>query len=554
MCKKWIVSFLASATLIILSSTIFASSSFKISINGESVKLPNQAKVEDDQLLVPIRWITEKLGATLGWNEAESSINIKTANQIQIDRFMDVKRDTTAKKLVELWLQGLRTRSGSLQYATLSPKLQQSTYKTFENQYWGTGGSSPWMENVVISPEEHVQDNLVRFVVDYDLASSNWHWSGGRKEITVERILSSPYEAWEITSIHTKFNEYEIFTPSETVNDTNTKASGSVHLTDNEVKDILEELIPKATTIYGMFNGSGWFTCDGNKTIPGAENYCLATGDTWKMLIDTSNVKSIAELKEVVENVFTKDIAQKLFYSGYLESEDSTSLPLYKDYEGRLYANTHNGGHGWAREFLIDTAKMKSQKDNVVDITLDATSYDDPEGTLIITIEYVNGKWLMASGLHDYETRITGAATGYVTKIENQRALIVSPISRVMNETVKEHYEAYWISSIPSNIEVGQYVHIWFEDDKAADQAIYAGRGKAVETTISETQKPQKAKLSQDEVIRKALMNKDIANINILVIKEVTYDEKASIWTIRFKSASITDSPIEEQTIQIPDK
>ncbi|WP_158606918.1 stalk domain-containing protein [Paenibacillus ginsengarvi] len=220
MSKKWAVSILAFSALTILSSTIFASSNLKISINGESVKLPNQARVEDGQLLVPIRWITEKLGATLGWSEAESSIHIKTAHQIQLDRFMDVKRDTTARKLVDLWLQGVRTRSGSLQYATLSPKLQQSTYKTFEDQYWGTGGSSPWIENIVIRSEEKVQDNLVRFVVDYDLASSNWHWSGGRKEITVERTQNSPYESWEITSIHTKFNEYEIVTPSETVSDT----------------------------------------------------------------------------------------------------------------------------------------------------------------------------------------------------------------------------------------------------------------------------------------------------------------------------------------------
>jgi hypothetical protein len=120
-----------------------------------------------------------------------------------------------------------------------------------------------------------------------------------------------------------------------------------------------------------------------------------------------------------------------------------------------------------------------------------------------------------------------------------------------MNETRKEFYFAYWVSNMPSNLEVGKYVHVLFENDKTAS---YPGQGRAVKITISETQKPQKAKLSQDEVIRKALMNKDIANINILVIKEVTYDEKASIWTIRFKSASITDSPIEEQTIQIPDK
>jgi hypothetical protein len=83
----------------------------------------------------------------------------------------------------------------------------------------------------------------------------------------------------------------------------------SVNLTDNGVKDILNELIPKAVDIYGMFNGTGWFKTDVTKTIPGENDYCLVTGETWKTNIDTNNVKSIADLKKVVEDVFTKDIA-----------------------------------------------------------------------------------------------------------------------------------------------------------------------------------------------------------------------------------------------------
>ncbi|MCM3270762.1 stalk domain-containing protein [Paenibacillus elgii] len=393
MSKKWMVSILTLTALIMLSGTVFASSSLKISINGVHVQLPNEAKLEDGQLLVPIRWITENLGATLNWSETESSINIKTANQIQIDRFMDVKRNTTARKLVELWLQGVRTRSGSLQYATLSPQLQQATFKTFENQYWGTGGSSPWIENVVIGSEEKVKDDLVRFVIEYDLASSNWHWSGGRKEITVERIQSSPYEEWQITSIHTKSNEYEIVTPSETVDDTEVtttspQANGSVNLTDDEAKAILNRLIPKAVDLYGMFNGSDSFKVDKTKTIPGEEGYA--------QVID-ENFKSVADLKKAVEDVFTIDCAQKIFYSRYLTPDKDR--PLYKEYEGKLYVDKNNGGHGWATEFLIDTAKLKGQKDQSAEIELDTTVLDDPGDKLTISIVYVNDKWFLASRL-----------------------------------------------------------------------------------------------------------------------------------------------------------
>jgi hypothetical protein len=185
----------------------------------------------------------------------------------------------------------------------------------------------------------------------------------------------------------------------------NTNPSGSVNLTDNEVKDILNQIIPKAVSIYGIFNGNGAFKSDATKTIPGEKDYRLVTGGNMNPAIDIDNVKSIADLKKVVEDVFTKDMAQKLFYGRYLETKDR-GLPLYKDYEGQLFVNTGNGGHGWAEKFLIDTAKLKEKIDNVADIELDTTVFDEPNGTLFIKIENVNGKWLMASGLDDYESII----------------------------------------------------------------------------------------------------------------------------------------------------
>jgi hypothetical protein len=169
---------------------------------------------------------------------------------------------------------------------------------------------------------------------------------------------------------------------------TNAGEKASVNLTDNEVKDILNKLIPKAVDIYGMFNGTGSFKSNAKKTIPGEDGYTL--------VVDQS-VKSVADLKKAVEDVFTKDIAQKVFYNRYLTPDKDR--PLYKDYEGQLYQDTHNGGHGWAEKFLIDTAKIKSQKDHVVEIELDTTVLDTPGDKLTISIVYVNDKWLMETGL-----------------------------------------------------------------------------------------------------------------------------------------------------------
>ncbi|MDQ0875883.1 hypothetical protein QFZ77_004542 [Paenibacillus sp. V4I3] len=140
---------------------------------------------------------------------------------------------------------------------------------------------------------------------------------------------------------------------------------------------------------------------------------------------------------------------------------------------------------------------------------------------------------------------------GYITKLENQRALVVSPISKEINQTIKEFYDAIWVSNMPQDVEVGQYVNVWFEGALAAS---YPAGGKATKVNISKIYKPKKATLSQEEVIRKALINKDISSVKILVIKNVIYDEKSAVWTIRYKSAILTDGSIEEHSIQVPDK
>ncbi|MFM1654069.1 hypothetical protein ACI7RC_18505 [Brevibacillus sp. B_LB10_24] len=173
------------------------------------------------------------------------------------------------------------------------------------------------------------------------------------------------------------------------VTNTNTTESSSVNLTDKEGKDILNELIPKAVDVYGMFNPPGYFKIDATKTIPGEAGYALVTEE---------NFKSVADLKKAVEEVFTEDFAQNRFYSHYLVLDEGTP-PLYKDYEGKLYVDTDRGGHGWATKFLIDTAKLKGQKENVAEIELDITVLDEPSDPLTIKIENVNGKWLLASGL-----------------------------------------------------------------------------------------------------------------------------------------------------------
>jgi hypothetical protein len=166
-------------------------------------------------------------------------------------------------------------------------------------------------------------------------------------------------------------------------------AEAPAKLTEKEGKAILNRLIPEAEELYGMFNGTGAFQVDKSKTIPGQEGYALVTDEAFK---------TVADLKKAVEAVFTKELAEAVFYSRYLTPAKG-DRPLYQDYEGKLYNDTRNGGHGWATAYLIDTAKLISQKDNAAELVIDTTVLDDPADPLTVRIEYVNGKWLLASRL-----------------------------------------------------------------------------------------------------------------------------------------------------------
>ncbi|MEW9672061.1 hypothetical protein [Ammoniphilus sp. 3BR4] len=135
-----------------------------------------------------------------------------------VDSFLSGLEAETPKQAVELWILGVKNRSGAVQYATLSPNLKQKTRYQFEKRSWGTGQSSPWVDNVRIIKEEKISDNKVKYTIEYDLLTSNWKWDKkGQKVITVEKNPNRITPHWYITEITTKYNEWEAFTPAEIV-------------------------------------------------------------------------------------------------------------------------------------------------------------------------------------------------------------------------------------------------------------------------------------------------------------------------------------------------
>ncbi|WP_318615973.1 hypothetical protein [Sporosarcina sp. YIM B06819] len=140
-----------------------------------------------------------------------------TPLESQLMSFMTGLMVTEPKQAVEFWIFSVNNRSGAVQYAMLSPSLRKQSRSKFEETHWITGQSSPWVSNFRFTKEEKLSESKMRYTVKYDLSASYGDFGGGEKIIIVEKNLEPFKDYWFISSITTKYNEWEAFTPAETV-------------------------------------------------------------------------------------------------------------------------------------------------------------------------------------------------------------------------------------------------------------------------------------------------------------------------------------------------
>lgn len=141
----------------------------------------------------------------------------KNPLESQITSFMTGLHVQEPKQAVELWILGVQNRSGAVQFAMLSPSLQKQTRKQFEQRGWVIGVSSPWVDNFRFIKVKKLSDTKIQYTVVYDLLTSYANFGKGQKVITVEKNPVSYMTNWLITSIVTKYSQWEAFTPAETV-------------------------------------------------------------------------------------------------------------------------------------------------------------------------------------------------------------------------------------------------------------------------------------------------------------------------------------------------
>lgn len=151
------------------------------------------------------------------FEEKSTEIRQYTPLELQLESFIGGLHVGEPKQAVELWILGVNNRSGAIQYTMLSPSLQEKSRSKFEETRWVTGQSSPSVNNFRFTKEENLSESKMRYTVNYDVETSTQNLVSGQKIIIVEKNLEPFREYWFISSITTKYNEWEAFTPAETI-------------------------------------------------------------------------------------------------------------------------------------------------------------------------------------------------------------------------------------------------------------------------------------------------------------------------------------------------
>lgn len=125
----------------------------------------------------------------------------------------------------------------------------------------------------------------------------------------------------------------------------------------------------------------------------------------------------------------------------------------------------------------------------------------------------------------------TFSIEGYITKVDNERILIVSPEPKTTGEK-KEFYDAVWVSNVPKEVKVGQKVQVSFQ---GIVMTSYPGQAMSDKISFAPNEKPEHATLSEEQAIRQAIQNIDDPKPIAFVVKKAQYDEASDTWSIRYK-------------------
>lgn len=125
---------------------------------------------------------------------------------------------------------------------------------------------------------------------------------------------------------------------------------------------------------------------------------------------------------------------------------------------------------------------------------------------------------------------LTGCSSveGYIVDKEDRRILIVNPEPITYGESKKsnEHYDAVWVSTNDNKYKLGQKVKAYYNTIEES----YPGQATSNRTKVLGSNKPNKADLSEQEVINLLLSEQE--ELLVPAIKKIDYSAENDNWDI----------------------
>lgn len=154
---------------------VSAGSPIKIRIDGKQVESDVPPQNINGRVLVPIRVISEYLGAKVDWDKNNNSVSIESNKDANTDaRIAQLERailPKDPKDAATKWAESAKTRNGALQYALMSEDMKKLNYDYLVKSNWVPGFSSPWIKDYKITEKDKTND-VYSYEIEYTWTDS----------------------------------------------------------------------------------------------------------------------------------------------------------------------------------------------------------------------------------------------------------------------------------------------------------------------------------------------------------------------------------------------
>lgn len=155
----------------------------------------------EDRLYVGSQWLNVMFLADVTYHADQLIIQYPTGEVLEerIQELQNLVRPKTDEEAIALWINGQQVRSGALQYAALSPQLQEEVRNQAKG--WVTGGSSPKIGEKVKIEKQQILNNRIRYTIHLEEIAQGKVYSSLKQELVLEPYQLDGETYWHIIEV-----------------------------------------------------------------------------------------------------------------------------------------------------------------------------------------------------------------------------------------------------------------------------------------------------------------------------------------------------------------